>query len=53
MPMETVYEALLKTKMLDEESEKKKGNEDGEGSIVNTIRGPWATPFKTVKIFWT
>ena len=30
MPIETVYKALLKTTMLDEEQKKKKGNEDGE-----------------------
>ena len=51
MPIETVYEALLKTDMLGEEQEKKEENEDGEGSIINTTRGPWATPFKIVKIF--
>ena len=28
MPMETVYEALFKAEMLDEEQEKKKENED-------------------------
>ena len=31
MPMETVYKALLKAGMLDEEQEKKGENEDGEG----------------------
>ena len=31
MPMETVYKALFKAEMLDEEQEKKKENEDGEG----------------------
>ena len=31
MPMGTVYEALFKAEMLDEEQEKKKENEDGEG----------------------
>ena len=30
MPMETVYEALLKTYMLGEEQEKKEKNEDKE-----------------------
>ena len=31
MPMETMYKALLKVGALDEEQEKKKENEDGEG----------------------
>ena len=49
--MGTIYKALLKTGMLEEEQEKKEENEDGEGSIVNTTRGLWATPFKIVKSF--
>ena len=31
MPMGTVYEALFKAKMLDQEQEKKEENETGEG----------------------
>ena len=50
MPMGTVYEALFKAKMLDEEQKKKKVKM-GKGSIVNITRNPWATPSKTVKIF--
>ena len=52
IPMETVYEALLKARMLDKEQEKnKKKTKMGKGSIVNTIKGLWATPFKIVKSF--
>ena len=49
MPMETAYKALLRAGMLEEEQEKKVKMK--KGSIFNTTRGPWATPFKTVKIF--
>ena len=51
MPIETVYEALLKINMLGEEQEKKKKTKTGKGSIVSTTRGLWATPFKIVKSF--
>ena len=50
MPMKTVYEALIKTETLDEEQEKKK-MKMGKDSIASITRSPWATPFKTVKIF--
>ena len=47
MSMETVYEALFKAEMLDEEQE----NESGEGQYYQYHRGLWATLSKTVKIF--
>ena len=49
MPMRTVYEALLKADMLEEEQKKK--TKTGDGNIVSTIRGLWATSFKIVKSF--
>ena len=40
MPMGTVYEALFKAKMLDEEQEKKEENEDGEGQYCQYHKRP-------------
>ena len=40
IPMETMYEALLKTEMLDEKSEKKEENEDGEGQYCQYHKRP-------------
>ena len=50
IPMGTVYEALFKAEMLDEEQKKRKKMKMGKGNIVSITRSPWATPFKTVKI---
>ena len=48
MSMETVYEALLKTGMLEEEQKKKKKTK--KRNIVCIIKGLWVTPSKIVKI---
>ena len=40
MPMGTVYEALFKAEMLNEEQEKKEENEDGEGQYCQYHKRP-------------
>ena len=40
MPKETMYKALLKVSMLDEEQEKKEENEDGEGQYCKYHKRP-------------
>ena len=40
MPMETMYQALFKAGMLDEEQEKKEENENGEGQYYQYHKRP-------------
>ena len=40
MPMETVYKALLRVDAFDEEQEKKRENEDGEGQYYQYHKRP-------------
>ena len=51
MPMKTVYKPCLGQVRWMKNKRRKEKIKTGKDSIVNTIRGPWATPFKTVKIF--
>ena len=50
MPMETMYEALIKAGMWIKSKRRKKKKKIGKGNIVCITRGLWVTPFKIVSI---
>ena len=50
MSMKTVYEALLKVMMLEEDKKGKRENKTKKGNIVCITKGLWVIPSKIVKI---